>query len=188
MKKLTIKFLSIFITALLITSLLGALVSCNQNDIDDTSTESDTNTDESTTDEITTNSDMTTPRNPLSAEEIESLFSEVKSEIQSAYFEKTYEEKSKESYNSPEQVSVTCYGVFNDAYCVILTYPLVEYLTEETEVKVGQYTFVFGDSNTMAIYCNGEFYSLTKAYENGILDDTEIAELYTYYDQVKWGR
>ena len=40
----------------------------------------------------------------------------------------------------------------------------------------------------MRVYYNGEFYGLTKAYENGILDDTELGALYNYYTSTKWGK
>ena len=55
------------------------------------------------------------------------LSDDMKSEIQNAYFAKTYEEGSKDYYNSPDQVHVEYYGSFNNAYCVMITCPLYEY-------------------------------------------------------------
>ena len=50
------------------------------------------------------------------------------------------------------------------------------------DIEVGEYTFTFGHVGlTMDIYCNGEFYGLKQAYENGILDDAELESLYNYY-------
>ena len=87
-----------------------------------------------------------------------------------------------------KQVKGVCYGVFDDVYCLILTPPKVEYTTAMKYVDIAGYTFRFGSSNTMVVYYNGEFYSLTKAYENGILDDAEIEELYNFYTETKWGK
>ena len=119
--------------------------------------------------------------------ELESLHyyykkSEMEHYLKTTYFRRTYDEKYKDHYNSPDQVTIeACYGIFDDAYCAIITYPLVEYTCEETEVEVGGYTFVFGSSNTMKVYCDGKIYSLEKAYEKGILDDAELESLYNYY-------
>ena len=74
-----------------------------------------------------------------------------------------------------------CYGIFDDAYCLMLDHPKLLYTCAVTEVEVGEYTFVFSDGNTMKVYCNGEFYGLKQAYENGILDDAELESLYNYY-------
>ena len=46
---------------------------------------------------------------------------------------------------------------------------------------------MFGSTNTMVVYNDGEFYGLEKAYENGILNDAEIEELYNFYTETKWG-
>ncbi len=109
-------------------------------------------------------------------------------EIQSAYFEKTYEEEYADYYNSPNQVRLKYYGSFDNAYCFILDCPIYNYSSVMTEVEVGGYTFVFGSSNTMQVYCDGEFYGLKQAYENGILNKVELAKLYSYYNEVKWGK
>ena len=119
--------------------------------------------------------------------ELESLHyyytkSEMEHHLKTTYFLSTYDEKYKEHYNSPDQVTIeACYGIFDDAYCAIITYPLVAYPDVEVEVEVGGYTFVFGSSNTMIVYCDGKIYSLEKAYEKGILDDAELESLYNNY-------
>lgn len=111
------------------------------------------------------------------------LTDEMKSEIQLAYYN-----ENKDLCSSPKQIRGTCYGVFDDASCLILTLPDVGYLDVMTNVEVAGYTFKFGDSNPMNIYYNGEFYGLKQAYENGILDDNELAELYANYNRLQWGR
>ncbi len=172
MKKL-IKTISLMIALLLVVNLLFTLASCDASDLDESEAEEPTT-------EIKTD--------PPSENEKGKLTEEMRNEIKRAYFEKTYIEKSKEFYNSPDQITLICYGVFDNAYCVILTRPGVEYMTVITEETVGEYTFMFSSSNTMKVYCEGDFYGLTKAYENGILDDAEIEELYNYYTEIKWGK
>ena len=111
------------------------------------------------------------------------LTDEMKGEIQIAYYN-----RNKDLCSSPKQIRGTCYGVFDDASCLILTLPDVGSLTLMTYIEVAGYTFKFGDNNTMVVYCDGEFYGLKQAYENGILDDNELAELYANYNRLQWGR
>ena len=172
--KIFFKALSLVIALLLALSLLGTFASCDaaesQEDAADKGTEAPT--------EAPTKAPPADPPVEISAE--------MQSEIKNKYFEKTYEEKNKEYYNSPDQVIIeACYGIFDDAYCAIISYPLVEYTCEETEVEVGGYTFVFGSSNTMIVYCDGKIYSLEKAYEKGILDDAELESLYNNYTKAR---
>ena len=172
--KIFFKTLSLMIALLLTLSLLGAFASCNaaesKEDAADKGTEVPT--------EAPTKAPPADPPVEISAE--------MQSEIKNKYFEKTYEEKNKEYYNSPDEVVIMdCYGIFDDAYCAIITYPLVEYTCEETKVEVGGYTFVFGSSNTMIVYCDGQIYSLEKAYEKGILDDAELESLYNNYTKAR---
>ena len=106
----------------------------------------------------------------------------IKSEIQIKYYERHIY-----SNGSPAQIRGICYGVFGDAYCLMLTSPGVEYTTAMVYIDVAGYTFEFGSSNTMIVYYNGEFYGLKKAYENGILNDAEVEELYNFYTETEWG-
>ena len=104
------------------------------------------------------------------------LTREMKSEIQLEYYKDNIMR-----YASPKKIEGVCYGVFDDTYCVILRSPenMACVMTDE---EVAGYTFSFGREK-MKVYCNGEFYSLTNAYENGILSNTEIAELHTFYNE-----
>lgn len=168
--KIFFKTLSLMIALLLALSILGTFASCNaaesQEDAADKGTEVPT--------EAPTKAPPADPPVEISAE--------MQSEIKNKYFEKTYEEKEHEYYNSPDHVVITdCYGIFDDAYCIMITCSRFMYLDVMTKVQVGEYTFVFGDSNTMKVYCNGEFYGLKQAYENGILDDAELESLHYYY-------
>ena len=157
--KTYIKSIALIISAILIISFMGVLVSCD-------------------------NINYALRTDPEKIEDKTGKMSdEIKSEIQLAYYE-----RHKEYCDSPKQIKGVCYGVFDDAYCLMLTLPGVMYTDAVEYVDVAGYTFMFGSSNTMDIYCKGEFYSLTKAYENGILDDAEIEELYNFYTETKWGK
>ena len=103
-------------------------------------------------------------------------------EIQKAYCEKNYGKK----YKAYRELKFDYYGKYDNAHCLIF-YPKDMYATSMTYMDVGGYTFAFG-SNTMSVYCEGEFYGLKQAYENGILDDSELAELYANYNRLKWGK
>jgi hypothetical protein len=192
MKKF-IKTVSFIFALLLIVSLLGAFTSCAEPDegINDP-TENDGDpagapeNDPNKTDDDSTGIPELDPS--IDIEVNADISSEAKSEIQSKFFEETYKEEDDKYYNSPDQVGLTCYGIFDDAYCVILTYPSVVYPSVITDVRVGKYRFQYGNNNTMWVYYNGEFYGLTKAYEDGILDDTELGALYNYYTSTKWGK
>ena len=158
--KAYIKSIALIISAILIISFMGVLVSCD-------------------------NINYTLRTDPEKIEDkTGKMPDEIKSEIQLAYYE-----SNKEYCDSPKQVKGVCYGVFDDTYCLMLTLPGVMYMDATAYVDVAGYTFMFGSvSNTMDVYCNGKFYSLTEAYQNGILDDAEIEELYNFYTETKWGK
>ena len=164
--KTKVKLITLILSALLIISSISILASCDninyQSDPDPDPDQTNTNPD---------NIDDKTGK----------LTDKIKSEIQLKYYDKHTNES-----DSPAEIKGVCYGVFDDTYCLILTLPGVGYMTVTTEIDVAKYTFYFGDSNTMIVYDNGEFYSLTKAYENGILNDAEIEELYYFYNLTKY--
>ena len=188
MKKL-IKTISL-ITALLLTfSLLVTFASCNKDDSDEKITNHTDNTEKPTDNaEKPTEAPTEKPTEEVKVDPPVEISAEMESEIKNKYIEFYYDENDQDYYNKylPDMVKIeACYGIFDDAYCAIITYPLVEYTCEETEVEVGGYTFVFGSSNTMIVYCDGKIYSLEKAYEKGILDDAELELLYNNYTKAR---
>ncbi len=208
MKK-QIKLFSYIIAVSLLVCFGGALVSCDTEATDENDQTSDVqNTEnitktptEKLTEDITEEPTEEPTEEIIDDKEIETLPitpcpfdeeslempAEIKREIQIAVLTRVYgEEYVKDGY-TPEYVWVVCYGIFDDAYCCMIWDHSGAELSVETEVEVGGYTFMFGSPNTMLVYCDGEFYGLKQAYENGILDDTEIAELYTYYTETRWG-
>lgn len=175
MKKL-IKTLSLIIALLISLSLLGVFASCNAEISNEDVTEPSDNV------ENPTEAPTEKPTEEVKVDPPVEISAEMESEIKNKFFEKTYEENNKKYYNSPDQVKIeACYGIFDDAYCIMITCARFMHFDAMTELQVGEYTFVFSSSNTMRVYCNGEFYGLKQAYENGILDDAELELLYNYY-------
>ena len=204
MKK-QIKLFSFIIAISLLISFGGALVSCNTEvtnendqipDMQNTDNATKTPTEKLTEDVTEEPTEETTDDTEIEAlpvtpcpfdEESLEMPEGKKQEIQIEVLTRVYGEDYVKDGYTPEYVWVVCYGIFDDAYCCMIWDHSGGEMSVITEVEVGDYTFMFGSSNTMSVYCNGEFYSLNEAYENGILDDTEIAELYTYYTETCWG-
>ncbi len=154
--KAYIKSIVLIIAAILIISFMGVLVSCD-------------------------NINYTLRTDPEKIEDKTGKMSdEIKSEIQLEYYRIR-----RMLYIFPKNVEGVCYGVFDDAYCLIIRHPEPS-ATVMTYEEVAGYEFSFG-SEHITVYCNGEIYSLTEAYENSILDDAEIEELYNFYTETKWG-
>lgn len=176
MKK-SIKPISLIIAALLITLLFSTLLSCNKNDADNTADDTTNNTaPEPVTDPLPVTPDSLN-------DELLKIPEDAKREIQLAFLEKVYGEEYKKDSYMPEDVPIECYGIFDDAYCVILWDKTGGRMGTVTEVTVAGYRFVYGTPDIIQVYFNEALYDLTTAYENGILDETEIAELYTNYNE-----
>ena len=210
------KTLYFVIISVLLALALLTLASCNLGDVTEQVTtavnasnnnapiteKNDAKSDENTTENITTDNSEDATTEEVTTEEAtnkpqirpcpwddESLPipEEIKSAIQLAEIKSVHGDDYKSKGYVPEQVWVVCYGAFDNAYCVMTWAPDVEFASMEVEIDVGGYTFLFGSSNVMTVYCDGSFYSLTKAYETGILDDTELEELFNYYTRMQWG-
>lgn len=113
------------------------------------------------------------------------LTEEIKREIQITRLTAAHGANYEENGYTPEQVGLNCYGIFDNAYCVVLQTPGITMLGVSTKLQVGGYEFEFG-AEVMRVYFEGELYVLDEAYESGILDDAEIAELYDYYRKSNW--
>ena len=112
--------------------------------------------------------------------------SQGKEEIQIAALTDKYGEDYEKKGFDPIDVAVVCYGIFDNAYCVVIWQDAIDHF-KSTEVAVGEYTFEFPSNKVLRVYFEGKFYSLPEAYENGILDDAEIEELYNYYTKTRLG-
>ena len=87
---------------------------------------------------------------------------------------------------TPEQVKVVCFGVFDDIYCVMTWNPDVIYLDIETDICAGRYLFEYNTTNTIkAYYGNGHFMNLSGAYVSQKLSESQIKEVYDYYNEFR---
>lgn len=72
--------------------------------------------------------------------------------------------------------SVRCFGKFGEAYAVMIDGPFMYTQAMRTEVIAG-YTFTFPDGQRMYIYKEGNFYTLLKAYELGVISEEDIVAI-----------
>lgn len=70
------------------------------------------------------------------------------------------------------------YGVYNNAYVLIMSNDYVEYRTAITYEVILTYRFQYSNSNKIKVFYEDSFYSLTSAYLNKILSDEDIREIY----------
>lgn len=83
--------------------------------------------------------------------------------------------------DDPAQITLCEYGT-NSAYKVLMiSCPWEDYAAVDTTEQVGNYEFEYPSSNTLKVYKSGTFGSLSDAYGQGIVTDTDLAELHRFY-------
>ena len=70
------------------------------------------------------------------------------------------------------------YGVYNNAYVLIMSNDYVEYLDVITDEVVLNYRFKYPNNNVIKVYYDDSFYTLTSAYLNNILSKDDITHIY----------
>ena len=70
------------------------------------------------------------------------------------------------------------YGVYNNAYVLIMSNDYVEYLNVITDEVVLNYRFKYPNNNVIKVYYDDSFYTLTSAYLNNILSKDDITHIY----------
>ena len=89
----------------------------------------------------------------------------VKQEIKAAFVE-----ANKNEYSLCEQeISLRCYGAFDGVYVLYVDVESWMYPSVVWSEVVADVEFVYGSGQSLKAYSDGAFYSLTDAYENGIL-------------------
>ncbi len=79
-------------------------------------------------------------------------------------------------YEIDSTYAVRCYGKFGNVYVVMIDGPWMYTQAIRNEVIAG-YTFTFPDGQRMHIYKEGNFYSLNKAYELGIISEEDLVAI-----------
>lgn len=72
--------------------------------------------------------------------------------------------------------AVRCFGKFGNVYAVMIDGPWGYTQAIRNEVVAG-YTFTFPDGQRMRIYKEGDFYTLNKAYELGIISEEDLVAI-----------
>ena len=81
-------------------------------------------------------------------------------------------------HNVPfDTVHYTSYGEYNGAHALMITADDIGYGAVITYDIVGGITLTYSDSHTMDVYYEGEFYSLSVAYETGLLTKDDLIEI-----------
>ena len=70
------------------------------------------------------------------------------------------------------------YGVYNNAYVLIMSNDYVEYLSVMTYEVVLNYRFEYPNNNLIKVYYDDSFYTLTSAYLSNILSKDDITHIY----------
>ncbi len=79
-------------------------------------------------------------------------------------------------YEINSTYAVRCYGKFGNVYAVMIDGPWMYTDALRNEVIAG-YTFSFHNGQRMRIYKEGDFYSLNKAYELGIISEEDLVAI-----------
>ena len=74
-------------------------------------------------------------------------------------------------------VFYTSYGEYNGAHAIMISADGLAYGCAITYDVVGGVTITYPDTHTMDVYYEGKFYSLSQAYENGLLTDSDLIEI-----------
>lgn len=97
----------------------------------------------------------------------------VKQEIKDAFVEANKNEYSL----CVEEITLRCYGAFNGVYVLFVDVASWGYWGVIGKEVIADVEFYYANSQRMKVYSNGAFYSLTSAYENGILSRENLLEV-----------
>ena len=81
---------------------------------------------------------------------------------------------------SYEYISLRCYGAFDGVYVLFLD-GVWSHLDVVTSEVIAGVIFTYPNSIHMEVYCDGAFYTLSEAYENGILSYDDLLTTHDTY-------
>ena len=81
----------------------------------------------------------------------------------------------------PDFYTLCSYGAYNGAYAVLVGGTDIDYTANIVYRTVGDCLFIYSSSHEMDLYFQGSFYTLTEAYERGILSDADLQALCRTY-------
>lgn len=80
-----------------------------------------------------------------------------------------------------EDFSLRCFGAFDGVYVLFVDCTMWNYTADVTQVIIDGVEFVYGSGQRLQVYKDGGFYSLTEAFENGILSHDELLTVQKNY-------
>ena len=77
----------------------------------------------------------------------------------------------------PTDLSLRVYAVFDDACALFVDGPFV-YAAVLTYETVCGYTFVYSSAQRMHLYHDGQFFTISEAFEMGVIDQAQVETIF----------
>ena len=92
-----------------------------------------------------------------------------------------YGDKFADAPNKYERISVMFHGIYDDVYVASIASDCCSIVKSPSETVNG-ITFTWMQQYDLNVYCDGKFYTLTEAFENGLLTNEQLLEVHEKYN------
>lgn len=92
-----------------------------------------------------------------------------------------YGDKFADVPNKYERISVMFHGIYDDIYVASIASDCCSIVKSPSETVNG-ITFTWMQQYDLTVYCDGKFYTLTEAFENGLLTNEQLLEVHEKYN------
>ena len=92
-----------------------------------------------------------------------------------------YGDKFADVPNKYERISVMFHGIYDDVYVASIASDCCSIVKSPSETVNG-ITFTWMQQYDLNVYCDGKFYTLTEAFENGLLTNEQLLEVHEKYN------
>ena len=92
-----------------------------------------------------------------------------------------YEDKFADVPNKYERISVMFHGIYDDVYVASIASDCCSIVKSPSETVNG-ITFTWMQQYDLNVYCDGKFYTLTEAFDNGLLTNEQLLEVHEKYN------
>lgn len=121
-------------------------------------------------------SSIITDENLAEIYKIYTMSSKIKEEFYALYGDKFADVPGKY-----ERISIMFQGIFDDVYVASIASDCCSIVRSPTETVNG-ITFTWMQQYDLNVYCDGKFYTLTEAFENGLLNNEQLLEVHEKYN------
>ena len=104
------------------------------------------------------------------------LDKEIEAEIRTAYYN-LYKDAFDEYALSEDDMSLRYYGKFSNSYVMFIDSILSIFPSVVSPEVIEGVTFEYGDPQRFEVYCNGKFYAVQQAYDNGLLTHDNLVDI-----------